>query len=134
MPATESQRTRFRNAVGDTDGTKFTDDQIDDIFDMAAEDYPSGSNKTVLAAAVVSGLESLLAQAAQHVSIQQNESQEDLSDMTKNYKMALDYWSKKLNDSVKDDATTTAASSGLLAGWKPMRSQTEKRKREYPDA
>jgi hypothetical protein len=132
MPATTLQRTRFRNAVGDTDGTKFTDGQIDDIFDASTEDYPTGSSKTKFAAAVVSGFEMLLAQAAERVSYQQNESQEDLSDLRKNYQEALKYWSKKLDDLVGEDVL--AATSNALAVWKPIRGQIEQRKRRYPDA
>lgn len=132
MPATETQKQRFRNAVGDTDSTKFTDNQIDDLFDAASEDYPDGSSKTLFAAAVVGGFESLLAQAAERVSYQQNESQEDLSDLTKNYKEALKYWSEKLKTCVSDDVA--AAASTTLAVWKPVKSQTEKRSRRYPDA
>jgi hypothetical protein len=132
MPATEAQRRRFRTAVGDTDETKFTDEQIDDLFDDVSDDHPDGSSKTLYAAAVVAGFESLLAQAAERVSYQQNESQEDLSDLTKNYEKALKYWSDKLNGCISDDIA--AAASSNLAVWRPIRSQTEKRSRRYPDA
>lgn len=103
--ATATQRTRFRRNVGDPGGTPpmFEDTEIDDMFDEAGEEYPSGSAKLLIIAASLKGWEARWAGAVADTSYTQNATSESLSDKARAIKSAVEQWTKKLEDALRDD-------------------------------
>lgn len=66
--ATSEQRARWRGKVGDSAGAVWSDAEADDKFAEAAEHYPGGSNRLLMAEAVRLGVAELLADAAKRTS------------------------------------------------------------------
>jgi hypothetical protein len=96
MPATTTQRTRWRANIGDT-GTPpaFDDPAIDDKFAEAAETYPNGSDTLLMAEAVLLGIENLLSDASRRVNYTQNASSESKSDVFRALKDLYAIWERK---------------------------------------
>lgn len=79
--ATATQASRFLNDLGATLEV-FDEDEIDEIFEMAAETYP-GNTVAMENRARIIGLRRLLAHSAKMVTYTANASEEQLSDIFK---------------------------------------------------
>ena len=121
--ATEQQRKRFWADTGSSSAV-FDDDEVDDIFTEAAEEYSDAG--VIKAHARVIGIQRLLASSAKLTSYRQNASSENLSDVFKHLQELLKLWQGKLAA-----AKATASSSGA-ARFGGLR-RKPKRIREYPD-
>lgn len=100
MATTEFQRRRFRMAIGVLDADQYSDTNIEDCFTVANATYPDGSTDLIFAQAVITGIEDLMALAAQRVDYRQNESSFSDSDLAKNYEMLLKHWTKKRDEAL----------------------------------
>lgn len=124
MPAIE-YATLFRMYLSDPNGTVFSDAEVDLIFDTAEAFYPGKSARVHLAAAVLSGLRMLKTDAAKRASYEQNNSSEDLSDISKALDKSIDDWKKELDAALSSDVQTVR-----IGNLRPYPT----RLKEYPDA
>lgn len=123
MATTDAQKARLRRDTG-TNATSLPDDDIDDIFDEAAETYSDGATAAAYTRVLV--LQGILADSAKLVNYRQNESQENMSDVFKHVQALLNVWEEKT-----DEAATAAASSSGAARFGSVRRKPAK-VREYP--
>ena len=129
--ATDTQRTRFRRAVGDpgndpgVDTPLFESDEIDDLFAEAGEVYPTGNDEALMAYAVIQGFHSLLALYAQQVNYTANSASESLGQVSDHYEKLIQRWEQKLNDALLENAP--------MALWGST-SVTPRRDKDYPNA
>ena len=123
----ETYVARFRRAVGDPGGATpvFEDEEIDDFFAQADEDYSGASENAKLAFAIIKGLESLQIQYATQVNYTANSASEGLGKVFDNYEKLIKAWTDKFNTELM---TTTP-----MAMWGST-SRTPLRDKEYPDA
>ncbi len=132
MPeVTESQVKRFRNAVGDSKTPpKFEKSVIQDYFDNALEDYPTLSAKGILYAAIVQGVEKLLAESIEEVSYTENTASETLTDKRKGYEALLKLHKGNLSEELGELETDEA---DVPVAWGST-VKTPRREEEYPNA
>lgn len=124
--ATVTQRTRFRNDIGDSlTSPAFSDAEIDDLYTRATEQNITDT-ESVETFTRWKGYEQLLANAAKRASYMQNQSSERLSDIFKHLKDMLNYWKKRYDDAVAAD------NGGVIAWGAPRKKPT--RLVEYPDS
>ena len=123
MATTDAQKARLRRDTG-TNATSLPDDDIDDIFDEAAETYTDATTAAAYTRVLV--LQGILADSAKLVNYRQNESQENMSDVFKHVQALLNVWEEKT-----DEAATAAASSSGAARFGSVRRKPAK-VREYP--
>lgn len=124
--ATELERSRFRNAVGDT-GTPpaFGDAEVDDLFDQANELGYSSSPFQRLYAQVLA-IRILLVHSSKRTTYVQNASTENLSDVFKNLRNLLDEFKGQLE-------SAQGAVGGPAVRWGAPRDKP-RRVKEWPDA
>lgn len=120
--ATATQRTRLRADIGAT-VTSLPDDDADDIFTEAGEEYTDASS--IKAYTRVLAIQRLFASAAKLADYTQNQSQEKQSQVFDHLKTLLAFWRGKLADA------TAAASANGAARFAGMR-RKPKRIKEYP--
>lgn len=77
MPATDSQKERFRRYFLDTAEGIWTDPEIDTIFDEVAEDYPDATGRLVITYAKIAGIDELRMDAAKLAKYQVVQHMED---------------------------------------------------------
>lgn len=100
--ATASEITMLRNALQGNE-TSMPDAHIEALFDEAELLYPNNSRRVQYLYARYAGAVRLMTAAAKHVTYQQNERRESLSDMTKNLKATVDQYKKEFDDALSDD-------------------------------
>lgn len=107
--ATERQRARYRSGVGDSAGTVWTDEEVDDKFDDAAADYPGAGNELLIALAVRAGIEELMADSAKLTKYTAGATVEDPSVIFRNLQALHKVWNDKI-------ATLTGSPTGFEEG------------------
>lgn len=122
MATTDAQKARLRRDTG-TNSTSLPDEDIDDIFDEAAEIYTDTA--TIAAYTRVLVIQGLLADSAKLATYRQNESQENLSDVFKHLQQLLTHWQQETDDAAEAASTSGAA---RFAGLR----RKPARVREYP--
>lgn len=124
--ATATQRTRFRNDIGDDlTNPSFSDAEIDDLYLQATEQSITDADIVELFVRW-RAFEQLLVNAAKRVTYTQNQSSETLSDLFKHLKDMLDYWRRRYDDAV------TLLLGGVVMWGAPRKKPT--RLTEYPDS
>ena len=126
MPVSDEWAAALRADTG-TDSTSLLDAEIDDIYDAGAALYTDAASLEAYGRVTV--FRRLMAQAASRTSYKQNQSQEQLSDLIKNYKMMVDLWQQKLDDAVAD--VESAAVGAIKLG---RSKRIPSRLKEYPNA
>lgn len=123
MPPSASQLWLIRIQIADT-GTPpaFTDDEIGDLWDIAAETYTA--NGQLIAQTRIYLLDGLLADSAKRVTYEQNQSKEQLSDIFKHLKDLRAIAEKDLAG-----ATTASLGAAKLASLHKVKPT---RKRDVP--
>lgn len=121
MPPSASQLLLIRMQIADT-GTPpaFSDDEINDLWDLAAEDYTT--SKQLNAQTRIYLLDALLADSAKRVTYEQNQSKEQLSDIFKHLEKLRAIAVKDLADALAVvSAALGAVRLGSLHKVKPTR-------------
>lgn len=117
-------RTYIRQQVGDTGSAYFTDDEIDDLWDLMAEEY--SGNVLIRQAVVASLLGARWSSAVEEVTYALNEERESLSDKAKALEKRYAEAKKRLAELEEDGA----GSAARIGRGKVVPS----RRKEWPDA
>ena len=125
--ATATDYQRLRADVG-ASVDALGDIEAGEIFDEAGESY--GATGTIKAETRVIAVQRIMASAAKLTTYRQNNTQENLSDVMKNLKVLLDYWTDQ-RDAAYAIETRTASRGAARFGGKRI---TPTRVKEYPDA
>lgn len=115
--ATERQRARYRSGVGDTSGTVWTNQEVDDKFTDAAADYPGAGNELLIAVAVRSGLEELMADSAKLTKYTAGATTEDPSVVFRNLQALHKVWNDKVAGLVGSPTGFAEESVKPLVRW-----------------
>lgn len=120
-----SEYDRLRSDVG-ASSAALDDTEAADIYAESAETYTTAAS--VKASARVIAIQRLLASSVKLTTYKQNNSSENLSDVTKNLKVLLDYWKGELDAAYKIELR----GAGGAARFGPVRRKPA-RLQEWPD-
>lgn len=130
---TAVRRSYFRRNVGDPgDGTNsavdvFSNDEVDTLYTEADADYSSYSESVIRIATVLLGYETLMADAIKQVTYLQNDSRIDASDLSRNMRLWVAEWRKKLDMAIREDGSSSIVRTGVTK-------RVPARSKEFPDA
>jgi hypothetical protein len=122
--ASEAQKAALRADTG-TDETSLPDDEIDTIYTDSETLYTAAASIDAHARVVV--FRRLMAQAAARTTYKQNQSQENLSDLLKNYHTMVKFWQDELATAEVDAAALGAVRIG-------NQKRVPSRYKEFPNA
>jgi len=125
---TETEISRLRRQLA-LNETQLPDDEIQALYTEAEELYPLAtySRAVIFAAVRLQGAKDLLAEVAQRVTYSQNQSREQLSDLTKNVKELVRLYTDELAELLN---TENPALPPARWGWTKT---TPSVKLEYPN-
>jgi hypothetical protein len=101
MPATATERTRFRRKLAAPD---FDEDEVNDIFDEMASTYADYSRDVVFAAALVEGVDNLLLEASKRTNYSAGASSESHSDVFRALYKMREKFEAKLTDTIESES------------------------------
>lgn len=104
MPAQTNEATLVRFKTGD-DASSLSTEIIDMLFDEAEAKYGSYSRNVIKQAVIVERYRNLVASSRQDVTYKQNETSENISDISKGYAQDLDREEAKLASMISSEGT-----------------------------